>query len=51
MMNWRYLENGELDMEWIHEQEPDISESTNEVLEFINTIANKVTLIDLCLTG
>jgi len=29
-------------MEWISDQEPYLYESTQEILEFINTIANKV---------
>ncbi|CDW72941.1 UNKNOWN [Stylonychia lemnae] len=42
LKNWRYLDNGKLDMEWISDQEPYLFESTQEILEFINIIASKV---------
>jgi len=44
LINWKFKDNGEPDMEWIHEQEPDISDCTYEILEFINTLARKVYL-------
>eukprot|EP00347_Sterkiella_histriomuscorum_P007531 403348561 len=41
--SWKLKENGKLDMEWINEQEPYLFDSTSEIFDFIDVIANKVT--------